>query len=603
MPVATTHEGQHRPAHAVPTLVGQLPDFEKSPDLYGWPRQNAQGYRIQEQLVGSSKPIRVIHVGAGISGICLAKFLPERLINATLTCYDRNPDIGGTWLENRYPGCACDIPSVNYQYTWARNPDWSRFYSYAPEIWQYLRDVCERFDLLKYMKLNHEVKSADWDDESATWTVRVEDLSTGEIIIDTAEVLINGTGILNDWKWPEIEGLHSFQGSLNHTARYDTSLDLKGKRVAVIGVGSSGIQVTAEIAAQVGQLYTWVRSPTWVTAGFAQNYAGPNGANFEYSTEQKAKFASDPASYLQYCKEIESELNRRFKFILNGTQEAIEAKSFATNQMKQKLGHKQDLIDQLIPTGFNVGCRRPTPGNGFLEALTRDNVHTFTTTGIQKVTPRGFMNTDGQEYEVDVIICATGFNTNWVPRFPIVANGRNVQDMMKQETLSYLSIGIPGIPNYWMGNGPYGPLGHGSFIPIVEHSLSNILQVIKKMQQENIRSLAPRREVCEAFAEHADLFLQRTAWSGDCPSWFKQGTRDGKLTIWPGSRLTYFELLRSPRYEDYSIVYDQDNPFSFLGNGFSTREFDGSDLAYYLGSIEDPVGLLPRAADGGEKCN
>jgi hypothetical protein len=145
-----------------------------------------------------------------------------------------------------------------------------------------------------------------------------------------------------------------------------------------------------------------------------------------------------------------------------------------------------------------------------------------------------------------------------------------------------------------MGVGPYGPLGHGSFIPIIEHVTKYILTAVKKMQLENIKSLQPRQDVCESFAEHADLFLKRTAWAGVCRSWFKQGRLDGKLTIFPGSRLVYFGLLQSPRYEDYSIQYRAKNPFAFLGNGFSTKEFDGSDLAYYLGTDENPGDLLLR---------
>jgi hypothetical protein len=150
------------------------------------------------------------------------------------------------------------------------------------------------------------------------------------------------------------------------------------------------------------------------------------------------------------------------------------------------------------------------------------------------------------------------------------------------------------VPNYWMGVGPYGPLGHGSFIPIIELVTRHILTIVKKMQKESIKSIAPRRDISEFFAEHADLFLQRTAWSGLCRSWFKQGRLEGKPTIFPGSRLVYIDLLKEPRFEDYVITYRYGNPFGFLGNGFSTKEFDGSDLSYYLGTDKSPGGLLPK---------
>ena len=150
------------------------------------------------------------------------------------------------------------------------------------------------------------------------------------------------------------------------------------------------------------------------------------------------------------------------------------------------------------------------------------------------------------------------------------------------------------VPNYWSGVGPYGPLGHGSFIPIIELVTRHILTIVKKMQKEDIKSLTPRLDISEFFAEHADLFLQRTAWSGACRSWFKQGRLDGKPAVFPGSRLVYMDLLKEPRFEDYTINYSHGNPFAFLGNGFSTKEFDGSDLSYYLGTEENPGGALPR---------
>ncbi|OAL32860.1 hypothetical protein AYO20_07651 [Fonsecaea nubica] len=572
-------------------------NLETLPDRYGWPRQSVNGYRIQEQLSGTERPIRIIHVGAGASGICFSKFAAELLHNAKWVCYDKNADIGGTWLENRYPGCACDIPSVNYQFTWARKPDWSHFYSYSEEIWQYFADVVERFQLRKYMKLNHEIIDATWDEDLGVWNVQVKNLITNEVFVDQAEILINGGGVLNahsNWKWPEIQGLHDFEGVLCHTANYPVNTTLDNKQVAVIGVGSSGIQVTANIASKVKKLYTWVRSPTWITAGFAQKREQfiTNGADGIADTEkQKRDFAENFPEYVAYTKAIEDELNQRFKFILAGTPEAQEAKEFSTQQMHEKLNGRKDLIDTIVPTTFGVGCRRPTPGNGFLEALTLPHVTTFSKE-MKRVTSKGFIDHDGQEHEVDVIICATGFNTSWVPRFPIVARGKNVQDIQKEKPISYLSIGIPEIPNYWTVTGAYGPLGHGSFLPIIELLMRHFIQVIKKMQTENITAMAPRRAVCDAFIEHADLYLQRTAWASGCRSWFKQGKEDGPLAMWPGSRLLYFELLAQPRYEDYDIKYQSGNPFGFLGNGFTTREYDGRDISYYLGTRDAPGALI-----------
>ncbi|KAK5274800.1 hypothetical protein LTR99_004490 [Exophiala xenobiotica] len=552
----------------------------------GWMTTNARGYTIKEEPYGTKRKLRVIHIGAGASGITFAKFLEERLENVELQIYEKNADVGGTWLENRYPGCACDIPSASYQFTWDRNPYWSQYYSESPEIWAYFKSVVDKHGLMRYVKLQHSVVGAYWKAEESIWEVHVR-RPDGTEFVDTCNVLVNGGGILNNWKWPEIRGLHSFKGVLQHSARYDPSTDLNGKRVAVIGIGSSGIQIISKIASQVKQLYAWVKSPTWITAGFAQRFAGPNGGNFHYTPEQQKRFAENPQLFLKYSKMIESELNQRFKFILNGTPEAEGAREFAKNEMAQKLGSSNpELLDAIIPKDFGVGCRRPTPGNGFLEALSRDNVHVFTDT-MSEITPTGFIDAEGNEYEVDVIICATGFNTSWIPRFPVEANGHSIAKMWAKEPSSYISLGVPHMPNYFMMGGPYGPLGHGSFLPILETLAGNIIQCVQKMQKDHIKSLTPKAEIAEQLKEHAALFLQRTAWTSGCSSWFKQGRVDGPLPMFPGSRLIYMDLLATPRFEDYEIEYCNPlNMFEFLGNGFATREFDGRDLSYYLGLVD-----------------
>ena len=557
----------------------------------GWQVQDEDGYRILEEPYGTLAPLRIIHVGAGASGICFSKFYEDQLMssNVSLQLYEKNHEVGGTWLENRYPGCACDIPSACYQFTWARNPNWSQYYSESPEIWKYFKETSDRFGLDKYMKFRHEVVKAEWREDAGQWEVTIRNLHDDSEFTDTCHVLVNGNGILNNWKWPDIKNLHSFQGVLEHTARYTEGRDLTGKRVAVIGIGSSGIQMISKIAPQVKQLYAWVRNPTWITAGFAQKFAGENGANFEYSAKQKKAFEDNPQLFMKYSKMIESELNQRFKFILKNTEPAKAAKEFATNEMKTKLGGNEALMDAIIPKNFGVGCRRPTPGNGFLEALNRDNVHVFTNGVMREVTPKGFIDADGNEVEVDIIVCATGFNTSWIPRYPVIGeDGKTVAELWKDRPVpSYLSLAVPHMPNYFLMGGPYGPLGHGSFLPILETLANNIIQVVKKMQSDRIKKIVPREDVAREFTNHADLFLKRTAWIESCSSWFRMGRIDGPLPMFPGSRLTYLELLGTPRFEDYHITYQNSkNRFEFLGNGFQVREFDGRDLSFYLGILE-----------------
>ncbi|KAJ4375879.1 hypothetical protein N0V83_001157 [Neocucurbitaria cava] len=552
------------------------------------PETDQYGYRIKEQPMGTKRQVKVILMGAGASSLNFFKKAEESMENMDMTCYEKNSDVGGTWLENRYPGCACDIPSVNYQFSW-KIKLWSHYYSYSPEIWAYLKSIERENDFIeKYIKLRHRIERVEWDNVAGLWRCTIRNLETNEVFDDSAEFFINAGGVLNNWKWPDVHGLHNFKGKLMHSADYEEGYNLRNKRVAVIGAGSSGVQIVAAIQQQVKQLYHWIRSPIWITAGFAQTWAGKKGANFRYSEEQLKFLEENPKKYLEYRKQIENELNQRFKFIIKGSPEARVAREYADSEMRQKLNNSPRLVDKMIPKNFNPGCRRPTPAPGYLEALVADNATIFTDP-IGSITETGFVDHEGKEHDVDVIICATGFNTSWLPRFPFIAHGTDLRDLWGPENgvTSYLSVSIPSFPNTFSFCGPYGPLGHGSFMPLIEQWTDYIFQAITKVQLENIKSLTPKMEVSKQFRQHADLFLQRTAWTSPCRSWFKQGKTDGQAAIWPGSRLHFLKIMERPRYEDYNIEYWGENMFEFFGNGFEMREFDGRDITNYLGCLDE----------------
>ncbi|KAF1957951.1 FAD/NAD(P)-binding domain-containing protein [Byssothecium circinans] len=552
------------------------------------PETDQHGYRIREQPMGTKKNVKVILMGAGASALNFFKKAEEEMENLDIVCYEKNGDVGGTWLENRYPGCACDIPSVNYQFTW-KIKLWSHYYSYSPEIWEYLKDIERENDFInKYIKLRHRIDHVEWDGTAGLWRLKIRNLETDELVDDSAEFFINAGGVLNNWKWPDIPGLKDFKGKLMHSARYEEGFDLTNKRVAVIGAGSSGVQIVAAIQRKVKHLYHWVRSPIWITAGFAQTWAGKNGANFRYSDEQLEFLKKNPKKYLEYRKQIENELNQRFKFILKGSKAATKAREYSFNEMRTKLNNDARLCDKIIPKNFNPGCRRPTPAPGYLEALVANNTTIFTD-HIHSITETGFVDHEGSSHEVDLIICATGFNTSWLPRFPFIANGVDLRNFWGSEkgVTSYLSVAIPTFPNTFSYCGPYGPLGHGSFMPLIEQWTRYIFSAITKLQVENIKSLTPKLAPSLHFRQHADLFLQRTAWTSPCRSWFKQGKTDGQTAIWPGSRLHFLEMMQAVRWEDYELEYWSSNIFEFLGNGFEKREFDGRDITNYLGCLDD----------------
>lgn len=571
---------------SVPTLRSSTADGQVSQN--GHVDGGAADLKIRESPMGTRRKLKIIFMGMGCSGINFAHHLRQQMQDVELVIYEKNKDIGGTWLENRYPGCACDIPSVCYQYSWAKSPNWERYYSGSKQIYDYFRQIAEDYDVLKYAQLNHKIVRAEWLQDQGQWKVTVmRNNDPGDLIVDYGDFFLNGGGVLNNWRWPQIKGLSEFQGPLLHTARWDDAVDLQNRRVLIIGAGSSSVQVIPTIVDKVDQLFVVARSPIWVTAGFAPTYAGPNGENFAYSQETHRKFKDDPEFYLSYCKAIESELNVRFKFYINDSEDAKEAKAYSINEMQRKLSKKPELMDKLVPSNFGVGCRRPTPGNGFLEALTLDKT-TVLTEEIQEVTRNGFIDGKGNAHEVDVVVCATGFDTSFRPSFPVIVDGKNVQDEFQDGDITgYLGLSAPSVPNYFMFIGPYGPLGHGSVIPMVEAYTNYIIQILQKVQVDDIKSVRVRPSVAREFTQYADLYLKRTAWSGPCSSWFKNGISSRKPLCWPGSRVHYLTILQKPRWEDFELEYLTSNRFSFLGNGFDVREFDGRDITWYYGLLNN----------------
>ncbi|KAF5004440.1 hypothetical protein FDECE_9078 [Fusarium decemcellulare] len=545
---------------------------------------DSMAYTVTEAPLGTARSIRVLMVGAGASGLNLARHMDLHMENFELSIYEKNADVGGTWFENRYPGCACDIPSHNYQFTWEPNPDWTHYYSAWDEILDYFRGIAKKYELYEYIKLRHKLERATWQAEQGIWTVEVAKLDTGETISDWGHVLINGTGILNNWKWPEIPGLHSFQGDLFHSATWDPKHEIRGKTVAVIGTGSSGIQVVSAIQPVVKSLVAFIRSPTWITAGFAQSHAGPGGGNFAFTEAQKAEFKNDPDKYREYRKEIEGELNARFKFVIADSSEQQEARTYSVNEMRSKL-NDEEILKYLMPENFAVGCRRPTPGNGYLEALTKDNVRVITD-AIEEIVPYGVKLATSEIVQVDTLICATGFDLSFCPRFELTGRGgQTIAHKWKDMPEAYLSVAVPDFPNYFR---PNAPVGHGSVLPIIEHSTKYIINMMKKIQSHNIKAISPLPQAVADFSAHITEFMKRTAWATPCRSWFKRGTIDGPIVaLHPGSRIHWFHMMQNIRYEDWEYEHFSNNRFQYLGNGFSTKEGVGKDTTWYFDTPED----------------
>ncbi|EJD40909.1 FAD/NAD(P)-binding domain-containing protein [Auricularia subglabra TFB-10046 SS5] len=534
------------------------------------------------QAIHSERQMRVVVVGAGASGLLVAYKLQRSFRNFTLSVYDKNAEVGGTWTENRYPGCACDIPAHNYTFSFFPNPDFSHVYSGWHEIREYFDSFADSFGLGQYVKTRSLVTRAEWDDHEGVWHVDVKELETGQVVRETCDIFISATGILNQWRWPDgVRNLDAFKGDLLHTANWPANYDLRGKRVGLIGSGSCAIQVLPAIQPEVSHLTTFIRGATWIGSPW-----GVEGGQREYTPEEKNRFRGDIDFFLRYRKDQEERMNGLFDAHLRESEVHVAAQVTVEKQLRSKFAD-QRMADQLVPK-WPLGCRRFTPGPGYVEALHSSNIK-IVHAGVVELTEDGCVAADGSQHTLDTIICATGFNTSYRPTFPVIGlNGRDLRDEWEHDARGYMSLAAPGMPNYFTLLGPNGPAGTGPILPGIEASADYIMACIDRWQTENIHSLTPRREAIDDFNDYADRLLQRTVWSDACSSWYKRHSTDGRVTaLWPGSTLHFIEAIKQPRWEDWDIRY-RGNRFLWLGDGHSQTEVDKrADVAYYIRNSDD----------------
>jgi cation diffusion facilitator CzcD-associated flavoprotein CzcO len=539
-------------------------------------------------MLTPTRKLRIITIGAGISAMTLAhklqhehKDLSETILEHTI--YESNPSTGGTWLVNTYPGVACDVPAHIYTFPFEPNPDWSAYYASGEEILAYFRRTVAKYGLDRDVKCGHRVEGAAFDEGRGKWVVSVRrGPGEGEVFEDECDVLVSATGFLSKWRWPGIEGVNEFGGHLCHSAVWDDGYDFKGKNVAVIGNGSSAIQIVPELAEEVGHLTNFVRRPTYITPGLGSAIIGGQ-VQHVYSEEEKRRFREDPGALHEYRKKIQAGSNRSFNmFVKNSTAQKLGREQTA-KMMKSRLNNDEDLASKLTPE-WEVGCRRATPGPGYLESFTRDNV-SLVTSPISKFEKTGIRTEDGTLHPFDAIICATGFDVSHRPPWPLIGlNGLSLSDAWKDEPNAYLSLAATQFPNFFMFSGPNAPVGHGSLMAGLGWSADWMCQWLHKIATEDIKYVVPKQEAVDELNAYADEIMQTLVWSGGCQSWYKNNRIDGKVTaVWAGSAIGYKEMVDRIRPEDFEIVYRTKNRFRFMGNGRTKREYDPeADLAFYL---------------------
>jgi cation diffusion facilitator CzcD-associated flavoprotein CzcO len=478
---------------------------------------------------------QVAIIGAGFSGLGMGRALMKSG-RADFLILERARCVGGTWRDNTYPGCACDVPSRLYSFSFAQNPDWSRTYSPQSEILTYLESCVDRFGLREKLRLGTEVLSATFDESAALWRIET---NRGPL---AARALIVGTGPLNKPLVPRIKGLETFAGHAFHSCEWDHRHDLTGKRVAVIGTGASAIQFVPEIAPKVARLHLFQRTAPWILPRIER----------AFTPAQKKLFRDLPF------------LQQALRDLTYWRMEMLAIGFTLRPRMLAKIEeHAKELIERSIadpalrakvtPT-FQVGCKRILFSNSYYRTLTRANVE-LVTLPIAEVRADTVRLTDGSSREVDTIIYGTGFRaTDMLGAVEIRGReGRSLNAEWAKTARAYYGITVSGYPNLFFLAGPNTGLGHNSLIYMIEAQVHYILEALAALERRQAGYLDVKPEAQSAFNSGLDRRMKSTVWATGCRSWYL--TEDGhNTTLWPSFTFRYKERTRRLKSADYEFV-------------------------------------------------
>jgi cation diffusion facilitator CzcD-associated flavoprotein CzcO len=476
--------------------------------------------------------VEVCIVGGGFSGLGMAIRLEHAGIGS-FCVLEQASEIGGTWRDNTFPGCACDIPSHLYSLSFAPKIDWSRMYPTQPEIHAYLHDCVTHFGLASRIRLSTRLEHAVYDEPSGLWNVQT---SGGSF---TARFVVSAIGGLHRPAIPALPGIESFAGPSFHSARWDHGVDLTGKHVAVIGTGASAIQFVPQIAAQVAQLDLYQRTAPWVLPKLDR----PIGPREQWALRHVPLYRTLCRWRLYWRQELLA-----FGFTVK-PQLLDRAKKMGLRLLRKQV-RSDELRAKLTPT-HQPGCKRILLSNDYFPTLAQPNV-SLVTTGIREVKPHGVVTDDGIEHRADVIIYSTGFRAT-DPLGPLRVTGRDgvrLDEVWRAGMHAYYGTTVPRFPNFFMISGPNTGLGHNSVIFMFEAQIGYVLDCITTMRRRGLRTLEVRAHVEADHNEAVQRRLRRTVWSTGCRSWYLDA-HGRNVTLWPGFTFDYWRRMRRVNWRAY----------------------------------------------------
>ncbi|WP_354699701.1 4-hydroxyacetophenone monooxygenase [Paraconexibacter sp. AEG42_29] len=503
---------------------------------------------------GAADDFRVLIIGSGFSGLCAAIKLEQA--NIPYVVLEKNDDLGGTWLENTYPGCGVDTPSHLYSFSFAQCPDWTRYFAKRDELHDYLERLADGYDVRANIRFGLEVASATWHADEARWHVQAQG-SDGKPEEFVANAVISAVGFLNRPSLPDIPGIESFAGSTMHTARWDRDLDLAGRRVAVIGTGASAMQLVPAIVDEADHVTVFQRSPQW-------GLPNPNAMR-DVSPATRTLMREVPFYLGWYRLRNVWNFGDRLHPALQidpdwphpdrAVNEVNDRhRRFLTDYIKSELGDREDLIPKCVPTYPPYG-KRPLLDNGWFRTMRRADV-TLVTDAVAAIEADGVITADGVRHLADVLVIATGFKALEVLG-PIEVRGRSGRTLRetwgKDDARAHLGITVPDYPNFFFLLGPNTFAGHGGSAALsIEMEVRYVMRLLEQMLERGISSVECKQAVHEEYGARLDAALNQTIWAHPGMTTYYRNSAGRIVVPMPWTNYDYWHMTREPNLDHFS---------------------------------------------------